>query len=156
MTTVRFESKFVKVDGCWEWLGAKTRQGYGQFGYGRRPTGIGYNTVGAHRVSWTLYRGAIPEGLSVLHKCNNTSCVNPEHLYLGTHQDNMKDRREAGTVSRVYGETNHQAILTQAQADWAREQVIAGRTRRSVAFKLRCSRALIGLIVQGKRYQHIT
>lgn len=148
----RFEAMFQKTEGCWVWQGGKTSQGYGQFGYGRRESGIGYKTVGAHRLSWQFYRGEIPEGLSVLHRCNCPSCVNPDHLYLGTHTDNMADRREAGTVSRKYGENNHQAVLTQAQADWAREQSAKGLNQKSIAFKLRVSRALIGLILQGKRY----
>lgn len=141
----RFLTKVEKTEDCWLWKSQRNRQGYGQYT-------LNYKTLLAHRYHWEVVNGPIPDGLFVLHRCNNPSCVRPEHLYLGTHQDNMKDRELAGTVSRVYGEKNHQAILTQVQADWARKQVEAGMTHRNVAFKLRCSRALISLIIQGKRY----
>jgi hypothetical protein len=81
----RFWSK-VNLKGpneCWEWK-ANLRKGYGMFR-------ISNKIVSAHRVSWTMLRGDIPEGLLVLHKCNNEKCVNPNHLYLGTHGDNVTD-----------------------------------------------------------------
>ena len=71
---------------CWEWT-ASLRNGYGQFGVGGRKGTINPS----HRVSWELTNGAIPNGLFVLHKCDNPKCCRPKHLFLGTHQDNMKD-----------------------------------------------------------------
>jgi len=76
-------------DECWNWLGGKDRKGYGQFG-------VRGFTAKAHRVSWELLRSDIPKGLMVLHKCNNPSCVNPNHLHLGNNSDNMIDRTESG------------------------------------------------------------
>lgn len=76
--------------GCWQWHGtygkpsARYEYKYGQF----LINGV---TKRAHRTSWELHRGPIPKGLNVLHRCNNAICVNPEHLYLGTHQQNMRD-----------------------------------------------------------------
>lgn len=71
--------------GCLEWIGSVTDKGYGLFSCLGKP-------VRAHRMAYGLYIGAIPKGVSVLHKCNNRLCVNTQHLYLGDHEDNMRDR----------------------------------------------------------------
>ena len=78
-------------DGCWRWKGAKTVDGYGTFGGGGLPF-----TARAHRVSWELFVGPIPEGAHVLHRCDNPGCVNPEHLWLGTAKDNSDDKYAKG------------------------------------------------------------
>jgi hypothetical protein len=74
-------------DGCWEWIGCRNQNGYGLIGRGGRGSG----SILAHRLSWEIHHGPIPEGLQALHGCNNKRCVKPEHLYLGTHEDNMRD-----------------------------------------------------------------
>lgn len=90
----RFWSKVVKTDTCWIWIGAgsTSKKGYGQI---RLPGAKGRQTS-AHRVSWILHRGEIPIGLDVLHKCDNPPCVNPDHLFLGTNQDNVNDKVSKG------------------------------------------------------------
>ena len=72
--------------GCWEWQGARDRDGYGQ-------TRVGQKRIKAHRRAWEIAHGAPPSGLYVLHRCDNTACVRPDHLYLGTALDNGIDRR---------------------------------------------------------------
>lgn len=71
--------------GCWLWLGRRGARGYGQVGF------RGFKTRQAHRVSWLIHNGPIPDGLFVCHKCDTPPCVNPDHLFLGTCQDNLTD-----------------------------------------------------------------
>lgn len=75
--------------GCWEWVGRRSRKGYGTFEVGNRQ-------VMATHFSWELHNGPKPPELQVLHRCDNPSCVNPAHLFLGTNQDNVRDREEKG------------------------------------------------------------
>jgi hypothetical protein len=84
----------VRGDGCWEWSGSVTEKGYGQFGDGRRP-----NNVRAHRFSWELANGPIPDGRIVLHSCDNPPCVNPAHLRLGSDAENTADMIAKGRAA---------------------------------------------------------
>lgn len=83
---------------CWEWIASK-RDDYGCFG-------IEGKIEGSHRISWFLENGVIPTGMFVLHHCDNRSCVNPEHLFLGTNQDNMTDMKLKGRAGRAMGLSN--------------------------------------------------
>jgi len=81
---IAFWKNVKKTDSCWIWNGSKQAAGYGELGYrGKR--------YAAHRVSWEIHNGEIKNSLHVLHKCDNPSCTNPKHLFLGTHADNMHD-----------------------------------------------------------------
>lgn len=81
---------------CWKWKGGKHQKGYGIFR-------IGANKYRAHRVSYHLENGSIPDGLMVLHKCDITNCCRPSHLWLGTHQDNVDDMFRKGRANRATG-----------------------------------------------------
>jgi len=113
----RFE-KFILPEpnsGCWLWDGSTNGRGYGSFCLHGR-------SGGAHRASYQLYKGAIPAGLLVLHKCDVPPCVNPDHLFLGTHADNTADMVKKGRArwgrrgqrGCVSGENNGRAKLTTA------------------------------------------
>lgn len=107
----RFWKKVLKTDSCWLWTGAKTPYGYGLF----YPNGRKGNRVRAHRLMWELTFGVIPQEMSVLHKCDNTSCVNPDHLFLGNQRDNMHDMVQKGRHTKVSapGSSNGNSKLTE-------------------------------------------
>lgn len=109
---IRFWSKVKKTSTCWEWTGCVSKYGYGKIGSGMHNG----KTLLAPRVSYELYFGEIPKGLFVLHKCDNRSCVNPTHLFLGTQADNIKDMFQKHRNPKPYnreGENNPRVKL-----DW--------------------------------------
>lgn len=107
----RFWAKVKKTEGCWLWTGSKARFGYGKIGTGRRSG----KTVTAHRVSFEMHCGPIPEGLCVLHRCDTPACVNPLHLFLGTYRDNNIDKVLKGRDKSPAGERHYATKLTDAQ-----------------------------------------
>jgi hypothetical protein len=95
----RFMNKFTKnPGGCWEWTSAMGGEGYGNVTLRKLAQRLNRRSTSfrAHRISWMIHKGPIPEGMFVMHKCDNRICVNPEHLCLGTHQDNMDDMMKKG------------------------------------------------------------
>lgn len=96
------------MSGCWLWIGAHNPKGYGRVNF------KGDNRY-AHRVSYLLSCDEIPEGILVLHKCDTPACVNPDHLFLGTNDDNMIDRNKKGRQAKLPGERNGFSVLTEAQ-----------------------------------------
>ena len=92
--TERFWQKVIRHDGCWGWAGSVGSTGYAQMG-SRKGEGV-WRSMKASRFSFELHVGPIPDGMCVCHSCDNPICVNPEHLFLGTQLDNMKDKVKKG------------------------------------------------------------
>lgn len=112
----RFWNK-VSVDApskCWEWKGTKSPRGYGAIRVQRK-------MISAHRFSWMINKGNIPDKLHVLHKCDNPSCVNPAHLFTGTHTDNMHDMRDKGRLVTKCGQENGNSKLKLSQVEKIRK-----------------------------------
>jgi hypothetical protein len=145
----RFSSKVNHSDGCWLWIAHTDSCGYGQYKLNGR-------YVKAHRYSWAHFNGEIPDGLHVLHKCDTPACVNPAHLFTGTHSDNMRDmwekRRHA--IPKVRGELNPMSKLTQTKVDEIRSLYQRGVTGefslKGLSLCFGVSKSLIGLIVNYK------
>jgi HNH endonuclease len=147
-TEDRFWSKVLKSDGCWEWQGFRDVSGYGMIGRSQHQA-----ARRAHRVSWEMHNGRpVPEGLFVLHHCDNPPCVNPAHLYVGTKVDNARDRIVRGR-SRHYGaEANPNAKLVEADVRTIIAAVAGGETQTAVAKRYGISQAHVSEIVRGKSW----
>lgn len=107
--TQRFNSKVSVTPACWLWTGARSGLRYG----GLKHEG---KVLRTHRVSYELHKGPIPDGMSVMHRCDNPLCVNPDHLQIGTHLDNMQDMFSKGRRLPASGERNGRAKLSDQQA----------------------------------------
>jgi len=142
----RFHTKYIPEpnSGCWLWTAALSHKGYGVLRYVGR-------WARAHRVSWKILRGPIPNGLHVCHKCDNRLCVNPDHLFLGTNDDNVADMIEKGRhlAGRRFGEQNATAKLTASKvAEIRRSRTI--RSSRSLAREFGISHTTILRIWTGQ------
>jgi hypothetical protein len=126
--------------GCWLWLGYVDKKGYGQ-------ASVDGRSRRAHRVSYQLHKGPIGEDLHVMHDCDNPSCVNPDHLSLGTSQENNRDRNLRNRQAR--GERNGQSKLTAEQVELIRSGQIG---TKAAARKFGVSPRAITLIKSGKNW----
>lgn len=135
-------------DACWEWQRSRNPRGYGQLKY------HGRQTV-AHRIAYLLAHGAIADGLSVCHTCDNRVCCNPTHLFLGTHTDNMADMVAKGRQrnGRQPGEQNPGSRLTAAQVAEIRALWAAGGVSKTeLGRRFGVTRQNVRLIVSGKAW----
>jgi hypothetical protein len=119
--------------GCWEWTASLDKKGYGQLSQDTTGDTVGVRVgkrkpLKAHRLSYEIHKGSIADGLSILHACDNPACVNPDHLSLGTHTDNMQQM--LGKGRHCHGENSHHAKLDASavlriHADPRKQAVIA-------------------------------
>lgn len=150
----RFWAKVDKTGECWVWRGYTSIPSPGMSkGYGLVyvPRHLG-NYVRAHRAAWRLCRGPIPDGLFVLHHCDNPPCVNPDHLFLGTHADNAKDRTMKGRSRGPRGELSGRTSLTVADVLAIRGRLASGESQSSVAASFSVSASCIAGIGRRQRW----
>lgn len=143
----RFWSKVLVTElrECWNWQAYKTPRGYGQFS----PTHD--KPERANRFCWTICCGPIPAGYYVLHSCDNPSCVNPAHLFLGTPQDNMDDMRRKGRARPRHGESHPCAKLSSADVHFIRTAPRYWGFVRDVCKRFGVKKGCIGRITKGTR-----
>lgn len=137
----RFWSKVDKTSatGCWNWTATRNAQGYGAIRHNRK-------MVAAHRLVWEMTNGPIPDGLDVCHHCDNPSCVNPSHLFLGTHGDNMLDM--AIKERRIFK-------LTQRDVKEIRRLRSEGRLLSDIAELFGISSSSVSGIALGRTWKHV-
>jgi len=133
-------------DDCWEWMAGIRGFGYGRFWFKRK-------CVPAHRFSWELRNGGIPEGMLVCHSCDNPSCVNPEHLFLGTQSDNIQDALKKDRMSN--GERNGFSKLIDEQVLSIRREYKEGKSQAELTRKHGVSKSTIHFVVTRKTWKHI-
>lgn len=137
----------LELGQCWEWTGSHDKDGYGQFSY----------TTGkqrATRIMWVFIYGEIPDGLFVLHKCDNPKCVRPDHLWLGTNIDNMRDRSQKGRQCR--GEKQRNAKLTETQIIDIRRRYAVGNVSYNVlSAEYHINKTTISQIILRKTWKHL-
>jgi hypothetical protein len=144
----KFISAQSHPNDCWEWLGVKSHQGYGNFTFNNHP-------VRAHRFSWELHGGTIPEGLLVCHHCDNPSCVNPLHLYVGTHVDNNNDTIKRGRNIDRKGSKHPCSVVTEKIALEIRSKSKQGQTGQELSREYGLCEATISNIKNRKSWTHI-
>jgi len=137
----------LSVDECWEWERGLTSHGYGLIWDGMKQEK-------AHRVSWELHNGPIPDGLHVLHKCDNRKCVNPNHLWIGTNAQNTADMVAKGRAAK--GEKSGKAILDEICVTLIREIYANGKTTHLALAKFfGVGESTIANIVKRNSWRHI-
>lgn len=161
----RFWTKVDKSGECWLWTGAHTSTGYGKINVDGIP-------VLAHRLAWEMTNGTIPAGLCICHHCDKPQCVNPEHLFLGTHRENTADMIAKGRSSAIgvsgvanimqrrpekrhWGEKNGHAKLSAETVSEIRTKYQNGSSKPALAAQFRVCRQHIGMIVRGKLWRHL-
>jgi hypothetical protein len=119
-----YKNSEIDINNCWIWKRYKDKDGYGRPGFKGKP-------ILAHRLSYLTFVGEIPNNLFVLHNCDNPSCVNPKHLFLGDHQDNMNDKVNKNRQSRLKGEDAGNSKLVQEEVDEIRTLYFAELAERA-------------------------
>ncbi len=144
-----------EISGCWEWNGSK-RKGYGRIMVGSRTDGS-RKVVMAHRLSYELTFGEIPDGMEVCHKCDNPCCVNPNHLFVGTRQDNIDDREHKGRNVTFIGEEQPMSKLTKKAVKDARwERAYKGTSFQTLADKYGVSKKTMINAVKGVTWKCVS
>lgn len=149
----RFWRYVHKTDGCWLWTGgSKNQKGYGQIGLG----GKGAKHVLVHRLSYTMHKGEIPDGMLVMHSCDNPSCVNPEHLSVGTQSQNILEAfakgRKNAVPPHVFGEACGASKISEAVAI----SILASKEPTKVLMeRFGVSKSIIQRLRAGHTWKHL-
>jgi len=144
----RLASKTNRTEICWLWTGSKFRDGYGQIFW----NGKNWKT---HRVAYRLYVGEIPDGMLVCHHCDTPHCVRPDHLFIGSPQDNSDDMVRKGRYVDRMGSKHHLTHLTDSDVRAIRGQWLAGIPQAVVGKRFTISQTCVSTICRGKNWAHV-
>ena len=155
----RVLEKIVRIpfSGCWVFMGATNDFGYGIVGTGGR----GAPNDRAHRITYRHFCGEIPSGMFVCHRCDVPSCCNPDHLFLGTNQDNVRDMISKGRNSppprnpHVVGSVHPGSKLTEEQVIQIREAYRRGAKQKDLAQQYEVAHQTISKVVNNRRFKHV-
>jgi hypothetical protein len=148
--------QIVDGDGCWQWQGFRNPVSKRGVLYAGEDWPTSARTVYAHRVAWFLTHGPIPDGKLVCHRCDNPPCVRPDHLFLGTSEENNHDAIRKGRDRHPKGGRGRPK-LTGRQVQAIRERYSAGGIRlRELASEYDVHEATISRLVAGKRWASLT
>jgi len=144
-----FEKFVIKKDKCWDWKGSK-RNGYGKLTFNGK-------NMEAHRISYIIHKGEIPIRKNVLHLCDNPPCTNPDHLFLGTHRDNMKDMaaKNRNNFNPVKGENHTFSKLKTEQVLEIQQLLKNGITQKELAKKYNVNQVTISDIKRKITWKHL-
>lgn len=137
----------VNENGCWLYTGYVDELGYGII-HDNGP-------IKAHRASWIVHKGPIPEGMHVLHSCDTRNCINPDDLFLGTHQDNMADRDAKGRMANVKGSNHPGARLTEEDVLKIRHLATIPISKAEIGRRYSVTAENICRIISRKTWRHI-
>lgn len=145
-----FDKAMIQDSGCWEFCGIRNGDGYGQIM-------IKNKYVGAHRISYELCIADIPKGMQVLHHCDNPPCCNPDHLFVGTHRDNMRDRDLKNRQARPKGILNGRSRLTTIDVKIIKFLLRQGKlSLNQLAREFKVCKSTIVHIKMGRQWSHVT
>jgi hypothetical protein len=147
----RYLSRVTKAADCWSWNGAKSGQGYGVI----RCSETNRN-IFIHRLSYSHFNGPIPDGMNVLHKCDNPECSNPEHLFIGTQKDNVLDMMQKGRkppVVGLKGQLSPRSKLTWEEVRQIKKMLSDGQTCAGISRKFGVTPENISAIKLGKTWK---
>jgi predicted XRE-type DNA-binding protein len=133
---------------CWEWRGARSRDGYGRL---RKPgqKKAEQRELYAHVIAWQIANDPIPQGMCVLHKCDNPPCCNPAHLFLGTRTDNNLDKKLKGRINDRHGANNSNVKITEDDVTEIRKLVALGMSQIDVGAQFGIKQPQVSRIIRG-------
>lgn len=142
-----YEKYVIKQDGCWDWKGITEHTGYAKLGI--RPP------IKAHRASWIIHKGEIPKGLVVCHSCDNRKCTNPNHLWIGTHKENIQDRIKKGRCNTPKGTQLKVSKINEIEAKEIKILLKKGLTCAEISRQYEVNGKLISRIKNGETWKHV-
>lgn len=145
----------ITEEGCWEYNGYKNPLGYGEFKIYCATSTPKKRKFRASRVAYAFYNGVDPGELYVCHRCDNPSCINPDHLFLGTPMDNTQDMIRKGRNASQCGESNNAAKISESIVIDVIAKIREGKNNKQIAAELPICHSMVSLIRLGKTWRHV-